>query len=181
MAQKRIDPFDIDGALMNAQANFTDLYTNGVVPGGGTLAIANGGTAAATASAARTSLGAAASGANADITGLSALTSIHLDTGTKTATASGGAATLNKSAGVVTSEALTTAAGATYTLTLTNSTIAAADQVFASVNLGAGTGGTPTVAAVKPAAGSCTIQIQNIHASTAFNAAIVIQFAVFKN
>lgn len=105
---------------------------------------------------------------------------LHLDTGTKTATAVAGAATLNKMSGVVTSEALTTAAGGTYLLTLTNSDIAAADIVLASVNLGAGTGGVPCVTAVKPGAGSVTILIQNIHASAAFNAAIVISFAVLK-
>ena len=44
----------------------------------------------------------------------------HLDTGTKTATATAGAATLNKMSGTVTSESLTTAAGATYTLTVTD-------------------------------------------------------------
>ena len=106
---------------------------------------------------------------------------LTLDSGTKTATAASGAATLNKMAGVVTSEALTTAAGATYTLTLTNSSVAAADQVFASVNLGAGTGGMPTVCQVTPAAGSVVIVVQNVHASAAFNAAIKIIFMVVKN
>lgn len=113
--------------------------------------------------------------------GLATTESAKLDAGTKTATAIAGAATLNKSAGVVTSEALTTAAGATYTLTLTDSKIAAADQVFASVNLGAGSGGTPCVASITPGAGQVIIVIQNIHASAAFNAAIKIAFAVIKN
>lgn len=105
---------------------------------------------------------------------------LQVDAGTRTATASSGAATLNKESGVITSEALTTAAGATYTLTLTDSAIAATDIVMASVNLGAGTGGTPTVASVKPGAGSLTIVIQNIHASAAFNAAIKIAFVDLK-
>lgn len=105
---------------------------------------------------------------------------LHLDTGTKTATAVAGAVTLNKMSGVITTEVLTTAAGATYLLTLTNSDIAAADIVLASVNLGAGTGGVPCVTAVKSGAGSVTILIQNIHATAAFNAAIVISFAVIK-
>jgi hypothetical protein len=106
---------------------------------------------------------------------------IRLDSGTKTATAAAGAATLNKDAGIITSEAITTAAGATYTLTLTDSSIAVGDQVMASVSLGAGTGGTPTIASVTPAAGSVKIVVQNIHATVAFNAAIQIAFVVFKN
>lgn len=105
--------------------------------------------------------------------------SLKLDTGTKTATATAGAVTLSKTSGVITSEAITTAAGATYTLTLTNTKIAATSVVLASVNLGAGTGGTPAIASVTPGAGSVVIVVQNIHASAAFNAAIKIVFAVF--
>jgi hypothetical protein len=106
---------------------------------------------------------------------------LHVDTGTKTATAVTGAATLNKMAGVITSEALTTAAGADYTLTLTNSDIAAADQVMASVQYGTATTGTPAVAMVDPSAGSLKIIVQNIHASAALNGTILISFVVFKN
>ena len=106
---------------------------------------------------------------------------IHVDTGTKTATATAGAATLAKMAGVITSEALTTIAGATYTLTLTNTDVAAADQVFASVQLGTATTGMPTVTTVTPAAGSVVIIVQNIHASAALNGAIKISFLVAKN
>jgi hypothetical protein len=112
--------------------------------------------------------------------GVVTATALHLDTGTKTATASAGAATLNKMAGVVTSEAITTAAGADYTLTLTNSDIAAADQVFASVQLTTA-GGTPVVASVTPGAGSVVIVVQNIHATVAFGGAIKISFMVLKN
>ena len=106
---------------------------------------------------------------------------LHVDTGTKTATASSGAATLNKMAGVVTSEALTTIAGATYTLTLTNSNIAATDQVFASVEMGASTTGTPAVTSVTPGTTSVVIVIQNIHATAGLNGAIKIAFLVVKN
>ncbi len=109
------------------------------------------------------------------------LTQIELDTGTKTASATAGAATLNKMAGVITSESLTTAAGADYTLTLTNSDIAAADQVFASVQLGSATTGMPTVTTVSPAAGSVVVVVQNIHATAALNGTIKISFSVFKN
>lgn len=108
-------------------------------------------------------------------------TQLQLDTGVKTATAASGAATLTKMAGVVTSEALTTAAGADYTLTLTNLDIAAADQVFASVSLGSATTGTPAVATVTPGIGQVVIVVQNIHATAALNGTIKIAFAVFKN
>lgn len=105
---------------------------------------------------------------------------IAVDTGTKTATASAGAATLSKMAGVITSEAITTAAGADYTLTLTNADVSAADQVFASVQLTTA-GGTPAVASVTPAAGSVVIVVQNIHATAPFAGAIKISFLVVKN
>ena len=106
---------------------------------------------------------------------------VHLGVGTKIATASGGSATLNSMSGVVTTESLSTAAGAEYTLTLTNADVAAADQVFASVAYGGSTAGTPIVAMVTPAAGSVAILIHNINASVAVNGSLKISFAVFKN
>jgi len=104
--------------------------------------------------------------------------SISPDTGTATATT--GAATLAKCAGKITSEALTTAAGATYTLTLTNTEIAAADIVLASVAYGTSTTGMPVITRVTPAAGSVVILIQNVHASAALNGTIVISFFTIK-
>lgn len=106
---------------------------------------------------------------------------LRLSTGTKTAAATSGAATLNKLAGVITSESLSTAAGASYTLTLTDSQIAAADQVFASVALGTATTGTPTVTTVKPSAGSVVIIVQNVSAAAALNGTIKVSYAVVKN
>jgi hypothetical protein len=112
--------------------------------------------------------------------GLATVASAKLDTGTKTSSATSGAATLNKMSGVITSEALTTAKGAFYTLTLTNSSIAAADIVFASVQLGTSTTGTPIITTVTPAAGSVVIAVFNDDAANAFNGTIKISFAVFK-
>jgi hypothetical protein len=106
---------------------------------------------------------------------------LHVDTGTKTAAAVAGAATLNKMAGVITSEALVTAGLADYTLTLTNSNIAAADQVFAQVGNGTNTQGDPVVGVVTPAAGSVTIRIRNAHATQALNGTLIIAFMVLKN
>lgn len=104
--------------------------------------------------------------------------SISPDTGTATATA--GAATLAKVAGKITSEALSTAAAATYTLTLTNTEIEATDLVFASVAYGTASAGTPAITRVTPAAGSVVIVVQNVHASAALNGTIVISFFTVK-
>lgn len=104
-----------------------------------------------------------------------------VDTGTKTAAASAGAATLNKNAGRITSEALTTAGLADYTLTLTNSQIAAADQVLVNVGNGTNTQGDAVVGTVTPAAGSVVIIIRNAHATQALNGTLIVSFVVFKN
>lgn len=113
-------------------------------------------------------------------TGLTSANTLQLDTGTKTATATAGAATLNKSSGKITSEALTTAGLASYTLTLTDSQIAAADTVFASLAYGTNTTGTPIIQRITPAAGSVVIIVFNAAAATALNGTIVISFHVFK-
>jgi hypothetical protein len=104
---------------------------------------------------------------------------LRVDTGTKTATAVAGAATLNKASGFVTSKALTTAAAGTYVLTLTNSTIAATDLVFTTVQLGTSTTGLPDVTSVKPGAGSVVITVQNAGV-TVFNGTIKLGFMVVK-
>lgn len=109
---------------------------------------------------------------------------ISVDSGTKTAVATGtgatGTATLNKGSGKITTGALTTAAAATHVLTLTNSKIAAADQVYVSVGKGTATTGVVTVADVLPGAGSVVITIQNIAAAAAVNGTLVVSFVVVK-
>lgn len=104
--------------------------------------------------------------------------SINSDSGTATAVA--GAATLSKMAGKVTTEALTTAAQASYTLTLTNTAIAATDLLFVSVANGTNAAGRPVVNLVTPGAGSATILIGNEDAAAAFNGTLVISFLVVK-
>jgi hypothetical protein len=106
--------------------------------------------------------------------------SLAIDSGTKTATAVAGAATLNKGSGVVTSEALTTAAGANYTLTLTDSAITATDIPFASVSNGTNAGGLPEIASVTPGAGTLTIVVHNGHATAAFSGTLTIGFFTLK-
>lgn len=95
-----------------------------------------------------------------------------------TATAASGAATLNSFSGVVTSEALSTAAAGLYVLTLTNSKIEAGSVVLVSVALGTSTNGVPGVLSVKPSAGSVQIVVQNFHTSNAFNGTIKVSFLV---
>ena len=98
-----------------------------------------------------------------------------------TATASAGAATLNDLAGLVTTEALTTAQNAIYTLTLTNSKVAAGDLVFVTVADGTNTQGTPMLGEVTPGASSVTIKVINKHASAeALNGTLKIGFFVVK-
>ena len=97
---------------------------------------------------------------------------------TGTVTAASGAATLNQPSGRVTSEALTTAAGADYTLTLTNSYVAAASRVLASLQNGTNTIAPIYVRLVTPAAGSVVIIVRNAHASSALDGTIIVNFYV---
>lgn len=100
---------------------------------------------------------------------------------TGTATAVAGAATLNAESGVVTSESLTTAQNAIYTLTITNSKIKATDMVFASVTDGTNTQGTPMIGLVTPSDGELVIEVINKHATAeALNGTIKVAFAAFK-
>jgi hypothetical protein len=99
------------------------------------------------------------------------------------ATASAGAATLNAAgSGVITTESLSSAAGSPYTLTLTNSMVAAADLVFATVQNGTNTGGDPYIQAVTPAAGSVVIRVGSATTtvSSALNGTLKIGFLIIK-
>jgi hypothetical protein len=101
-----------------------------------------------------------------------------LDVTYGTATSTANAATINTQNGTITTEALTTAAGATYTMTLTNSKIKATSVVQVTVGKGTCTAGQPTVCFVTPAAGSVVIILQNIHSANALNGTITIGFTV---
>lgn len=96
------------------------------------------------------------------------------DDGSATSTAA--AATINHTGGVITTESLTTAAGATYSMVLTNNVIAANSIVLASVYTSGA--GDPIITSITPAAGSATIRVKNDHASAALNATLVISFVV---
>lgn len=131
-------------------------------------------------SATSLTLSGALAAATGTFTGLMTAGSAKLDTGTKTATATAGAATLAKMSGIITSEALTTAAGALYTLTITNTTVAAADIAFASLQNGTNSAGTPHIVSVTPGSNSLVIVVRNDHATDALNGTLKIAFAVLK-
>lgn len=133
-------------------------------------------------SSASVTVGGNVTGGNVTTGGQVVGATIELDTGAKTATADGNVtATLNKSAGVITTGVLSTAAGNLTTMIITNSKIAAADQVFASISNGNNTTGTPAITTVAPGAGNVTIGIKNIHASAALNGSVLVAFATLKN
>jgi hypothetical protein len=97
------------------------------------------------------------------------------------ATATAGAATLASLGGKVTTEALTTAQNVIYTLTITNTKVAAADLAFASVALGTATTGTPMIGSVTCGANSLVITVINKHATAvAFDGTLVVSFWVVK-
>lgn len=99
-----------------------------------------------------------------------------LDSGTCTSTAA--ACTLSKQAGIVTSEALTTAAAGTWSLVLTNTLITASSNILAQATLGTATTGTPLVTKITPGAGSATIVVTNIAAAAALNGTILVNFTL---
>jgi hypothetical protein len=107
---------------------------------------------------------------------MSAGAKLTLDAGTAAATA--GAATLSKQTGTITTEALTTAPAAAYTLTLTNTQVTTASKVFVSVDNGTNTQGIPVVGLVTPGSGSVVIKVYNLHASQALNGTLKISFLV---
>ena len=98
-----------------------------------------------------------------------------------TATATAGAATLNLAAGKVTTEALTTAAGALYTLTLANTTVAATSIVTGSLANGTNTTAGGVIERMQPSANQVVITVRNTHASAALNGTLVISYLVHGN
>lgn len=117
---------------------------------------------------------------NRDVKVVGRATVRKLDTETTgTGTAESEAVEVNEVAGIITSEALTTAQNGIYELVLTNSKIDANSLVFATVEDGTNTQGTPMIGQVKPGAGTCTIEVINKHASSeALNGTLKIRFFV---
>lgn len=97
----------------------------------------------------------------------------------QTALATTGAATLNAAKGKITSEALTTAAGSDYVLTLTDSAITAVSNVQCSCANGTNTTEGMAINRVQASAGQLLVHVRNTHASAAWNGTIVISFVAW--
>lgn len=97
--------------------------------------------------------------------------------GNNAASATAGAATLNTNSGVITTEALTTAAAAEYTLTLTNAKAKTTDMFLVTVGAGTSTAGTPAIGGASCTTnGTVVITVTNLHAANAFNGTLKIFF-----
>lgn len=89
--------------------------------------------------------------------------------------------TLDKLCGTITTDSTSLAAGAEATFVVTNAKVAAADVVVVSIKSGGTTVGSTVAVVTAVAAGSFSITVSNLHASTADTAALVINFAVIKS
>jgi hypothetical protein len=100
-------------------------------------------------------------------------TAIQVNTQTSTANA----ATSNTFAGRIVTEAVTTAAGANYTMTLTNSLVTATSIVQAAVQSGTNTRGPISIFSITPAAGTVVILVRN-NGTLALNGTLIISWQV---
>jgi len=103
-------------------------------------------------------------------------TTITPDSGT--GSCSSNAVTISKSAGVVTTESLTTAGGAKQTITVTNTLVTASSRIHVTLNGGTNTTRPVMIGQVVPGSGSFTVDIENLTAATALNGTIKFAFNV---
>lgn len=89
------------------------------------------------------------------------------------------AVTLNKHCGQITTVALTTAAAAEERFTVNCSKVDANDVVVLSTTYNGA--GTPMLSVCNTTLGTFDIVITNVHAANAFNAVMVINFAIIKS
>lgn len=177
---------ELYGSVGTGDAEVDSITTSGAAEVGTDLEVGDdvtvGGDAAVTGAltAASAAVTGAVGGATAAITGVATVGDLKLGAGSKTAAATAGAATLASPSGVITSEALTTAAAASYTLTITDTEVAATDICFASVSNGTNSAGLPRVVSVTPDANSLVVVIRNDHATDALNGTIKVAFAALK-
>jgi hypothetical protein len=95
------------------------------------------------------------------------------------ATTVSNAATVSQSIGKITTESLSTAAGANQAITITVPGMLATDIIFLTLNGGTDTNGSVEMKAVA-GAGSFVITLTNRHASAAFNGTFIIAYMIVK-
>lgn len=88
--------------------------------------------------------------------------------------------TLSKLSGTITTDSTSLAAAAEATFIVTNTLVAITDVVVVAVQSGGTTAGSTWATVTAVAAGSFSITVSNMHASTADTAALLINFAVIK-
>ena len=97
---------------------------------------------------------------------------------TVTASATAGKAVAHGEAALITTEALSQAAGASYVLTLGNSQIQPTSVVLAAIYNGTNTQGDPSLATVAVSLGKAVITIVNRHATQALNGTLQVALLV---
>lgn len=105
---------------------------------------------------------------------------LNADSGTTTASGTGGTstATLSKMAGIITTDAITTAAGATHTMTITNTLVASGDLVLVWLVGGANTKPGTQIEALAGSS-AITVKIKNNNAA-AIDGTVIFGFMVVK-
>jgi len=89
------------------------------------------------------------------------------------------AITQNTNSGKITTENLTTAAAATYTLTVTNNKVLTTSNIVSDLDTSQIGAGTPLNRGITPGNGSFTLKVTNIHAANAFDTKpIVLSYLV---
>ncbi len=151
-------------AAANSAGNFNTIITNASQAGNRTYTIPDAGVAAAQFIM------------NAGVATMQAGSRIVLDKAA--ATTVGFAVTINKMAGVITTEALTTAGGASQAIAFTDSAISVNSVILCQIQGGSNTTQNVTLVAT-PGAGNATINIFNNTAATALNGTMIIGFSVF--
>ena len=113
-----------------------------------------------------------------DTYGVAGMAALGFDNGTGTCVSD--AVTINSVKGRITTETKTTAAGSTFTITVTNDQAEFTDMLVASIRTIGTLNGTPVISEAKATAGTLTFIVQNIHASAAFNNAFYIDYMLVK-
>ncbi len=90
-----------------------------------------------------------------------------------------GSVTINKQSGVITSEALSTAAQGVSTFTFVNSFITATSVINLTLSGGSNTTPGPVVGTTALGAGSCTVVVANLNTISALNGTVGMAFTVF--